>query len=236
MPILIVREKNQADRLYKVTEKDVLIGRSDKSDLILPNVSVSRHHVNLASSGGKWTLQDLRSGNGTSLNGETVEQGDLEDGAQIGIGKFTLIFFQNAQQALLRGIDPEELAEYSPFALDARDTNTFQISPQVLERIRDTTRLLNDALVISTEDNTQTWKPGESGFVFGQEGAPPVKRILPLGYPARVIWNGSKHVLVRSSRMSNIRVNGDAISDRRSLSPGDHIDIGGITYQYVVLD
>ena len=236
MPILIVREKSQVDRLYKVTEKDVLIGRSDKSDLILPNVSVSRHHVNLASSGGKWTLQDLRSGNGTSLNGQTVEQGDLDNGSQIGIGKFTLIFFQNAQQALLGGFDPEELPEYSPFALDVRDTNTFQISPQVLEKMRDTTRLLNDAMVVSAEDRTQNWKPGENGFVFGQDGAPPVKRRLPLGNPARLIWNGSKHVLVRTSRMSNIRVNGDAIPDRRSLSPGDLIDIGGTTYQYVLLN
>lgn len=234
MPLLIIREKNQADRLFNIVEKDLLIGRSDKSDLVLPNVSVSRHHVNLSSSGGRWTLQDLRSGNGTFLDGESVEQANIDNGSQIGIGKFTLIFFHNSQQALLHGFDSQELPDYSPFASDVRDTNTFQISPQVLEKMRDTTRLLNDALVVAADDNTLAWKPGEDGFVFGQGDAPPVKRMLPLGTPARLLWNGSKHVIVRTSRVTNLRVNGKAITDRCSLSPGDLIDIGGTTYQYVL--
>ncbi len=234
MPILIIREKNQADRLYTITDKDLLIGRSDKSDLVLPNVSVSRHHVNLSSVGGRWDLQDLRSGNGTFVNGQSVEQVAIEDGAQIGIGKFTLFFFHNTQQALLGGFDIQTLPEYSPFSLDAKDTNTFQISPQVLEKMRDTTRLLNDAIVVATEDHSLTWKPGEDGFVFGQTGGPPVKRVLPLGTPASLIWNGSKHVLLRGSRMVGLRVNGESVPERCTLSIGDVLEIGGTTYEYVL--
>ena len=122
MPFLIVREKNQPDRVFAAEDQEILIGRSRKCDLVLANVSVSRHHLSLYQERGSWELQDLKSGNGTLLNGETAEQASIKNGDQLGVGKFSLVFYENEKAALLAGIDLSELTQHNPM-----DTNAFSL-------------------------------------------------------------------------------------------------------------
>ncbi|MGH9021297.1 MAG: FHA domain-containing protein [Acidimicrobiales bacterium] len=73
------------------------VGRHESSDLLLDDVSVSRHHaVFTRTASGRITLRDLNSLNGTYVNGARVEETTLHSADEVQIGKFKLVFWEAA--------------------------------------------------------------------------------------------------------------------------------------------
>jgi hypothetical protein len=76
------------------------IGRAADNDGVLPvdaTSGVSGHHCVISVADGGWTVQDDKSKFGTTVNGQTVPQGQpfrLEDGAVLGLGPKLKIRFQ----------------------------------------------------------------------------------------------------------------------------------------------
>jgi serine phosphatase RsbU (regulator of sigma subunit) len=71
----------------------VVVGRSHRCDLILPDVLLSRRHAELERRGGGWFLRDLGSLNGTRLNGLRVEGlRPLRDGDVVSIADWAIVF------------------------------------------------------------------------------------------------------------------------------------------------
>ncbi|GAA2750479.1 FHA domain-containing protein [Kitasatospora cinereorecta] len=67
--------------------KVVRIGRAPDNDLVVGDLSVSRHHAELrARADGRYEIADLESHNGTFLNGQPVLQALVGPGDLIGIG------------------------------------------------------------------------------------------------------------------------------------------------------
>ena len=56
----------------------IRFGRILDNDIVLPFDGVSRHHCELRFKGGKWTLEDLKSLNGVSVNGERVSSATFD--------------------------------------------------------------------------------------------------------------------------------------------------------------
>ncbi|HEY3292741.1 MAG TPA: FHA domain-containing protein [Candidatus Nanopelagicaceae bacterium] len=70
------------------------IGRSPESEIFLDDVTVSRKHAVVSSTGtGAFEMKDLGSLNGTYVNGQPVVQATLSSGDEIQIGKFHMLFF-----------------------------------------------------------------------------------------------------------------------------------------------
>ncbi len=67
-------------------EKQIVIGRSSELDMVLVEDMVSRKHAKITFSGGKITIEDLGSTNGTFVNGEKIKQARLKEGDRILIG------------------------------------------------------------------------------------------------------------------------------------------------------
>ncbi len=68
------------------------IGRSPDCDLVIDNLGVSRRHAQIDLSSGVPVLKDLKSNNGTFVNGRRITKHHLNDGDEIAIGKFTITF------------------------------------------------------------------------------------------------------------------------------------------------
>jgi len=68
------------------------IGRSDESDIVLNDLSVSRAHAVLEIAGGRAMLRDLESTNGTFLNGRRIQAERLRDGDELQLGNTHLRF------------------------------------------------------------------------------------------------------------------------------------------------
>jgi pSer/pThr/pTyr-binding forkhead associated (FHA) protein len=71
-----------------------LIGRSPECDVFLDDVTVSRRHAELLDDGGRFTIRDLGSLNGTFVNRRRIEAAELEDDDEVQIGKYRMTFFR----------------------------------------------------------------------------------------------------------------------------------------------
>jgi len=70
----------------------ITIGRLPECTVVLNDQNVSRRHAEIRRSGSDVVVADLRSTNGTKVNGHTVSKRVLEDGDDITVGTTTLRF------------------------------------------------------------------------------------------------------------------------------------------------
>jgi diguanylate cyclase (GGDEF)-like protein len=89
--------------MLKVDRNETILGRSDKSDLTLQDVGISRSHVRVSRVGDQVFVEDLQSANGTYVNGQRLSiRHELQEGDKIAIGASTIIKF-----SLQDGIDED---------------------------------------------------------------------------------------------------------------------------------
>jgi hypothetical protein len=92
-PALVVRSGGgrQGEHFVPRGERTT-IGRSPDCDVFLDDVTVSRNHAVLVERGGAYAIEDQGSLNGTYVNRRRVDSSELEDGDEVQIGKYRLIF------------------------------------------------------------------------------------------------------------------------------------------------
>ena len=72
------------------------IGRNESADLQIESNRVSREHaVIIEKSKGNYCLRDLKSTNGTFVNGQRIQEIELQDGDLVAVANFELIFSSN---------------------------------------------------------------------------------------------------------------------------------------------
>lgn len=76
------------------------LGRDVTNDLEISEITISSIHARVTLRSNTWHVEDLKSTNGTSINGEEVEQGVLNDGDTLSLGKVDLLF---------KSLDPLEM-------------------------------------------------------------------------------------------------------------------------------
>ena len=101
----------------------ITIGRQDTNDIVLPgDMRVSRHHAEIEELAGEWVLRDLRSRNGSILNGKRVTKGPLREGDRIKIVAATFVFSaENNPMATIADTRVHELGTNAD--LSARETD-----------------------------------------------------------------------------------------------------------------
>ena len=92
-PALVVRSGGgRAGEHFLPQGPRTTIGRSPDCDIFLDDVTVSRNHAVLHRDGDTFTIEDQGSLNGTFINRRRVDSIQLEDGDELQIGKYRLIF------------------------------------------------------------------------------------------------------------------------------------------------
>ncbi len=74
-----------------VSAPRILLGRGNQCDVVIPDPEVSRQHLELVSSPEGWRFRDL-TGNGVRVAGERCTEGQVRDGADIAIGRWSALF------------------------------------------------------------------------------------------------------------------------------------------------
>jgi adenylate cyclase len=78
---------------YSFAAGEVVIGRSPECQIVLRDFGISRNHAKVVvSEDGSAVILDLKSKNGTQVNGVQVVEAPLRDGDRILLGKFELTF------------------------------------------------------------------------------------------------------------------------------------------------
>ena len=92
---LVIVSGLTAGTTLELVNETTSVGRHEASDLVLDDVSVSRHHaVFTRTASGRITLRDLNSLNGTYVNGARVEESTLHSADEVQVGKFKLVFWE----------------------------------------------------------------------------------------------------------------------------------------------
>src|SRR4051812_20310837 len=101
MPMkLILTLSGRTLERYEFDKESVKIGRNEDCEVTIDNLGVSRYHAEIVQKDGFYVLRDLKSNNGTFVNGRRIENYNLNDGDEISIGKFTISFSGKAAVAL----------------------------------------------------------------------------------------------------------------------------------------
>jgi len=73
----------------ELTRPDMVLGRHSEADVRLPLPDVSRRHCQFTFHAGAWHVRDLKSLNGTFVNGQPVEEAPVCHGDTLRVGGFT---------------------------------------------------------------------------------------------------------------------------------------------------
>src|SRR5262245_25515834 len=89
---LTYTDVDQQPKEYSFSEGEVVIGRSPECQVCLKDFGISRQHAKLVADANGARIVDLKSKNGTQVNGVPVVEAPLKDGDRILLGKFQLTF------------------------------------------------------------------------------------------------------------------------------------------------
>ena len=90
--ILRYKRKDGSQMEFELGERPVTIGRGAEADLVILDEKASRLHCGIRLWDGDFYIKDLKSRNGTFVNGERVEIAKLNPGDVIRIGAFSFSF------------------------------------------------------------------------------------------------------------------------------------------------
>ncbi len=97
--MLIVRQGSKRGSRMALDTDLVTIGRHPKSDIFLDDITVSRRHAEVHITPNGHEVRDVGSLNGTYVNRNRVEAAILNDGDELQVGKFKLVYVALGDEA-----------------------------------------------------------------------------------------------------------------------------------------
>lgn len=91
VPSLQVLQGPETGRRFPLRAGQVLIGRSRSADIVLPDLHVAQHHVQLLLGQVPYEFEDLSGGLGLRVNGQLLARGQLLFGDRLTVGSTTLL-------------------------------------------------------------------------------------------------------------------------------------------------
>ena len=93
-PFLVILAGGNVGEMYPLKQAETIIGRAQKATIRINDDGISRRHAKLTVEGGELHVEDLRSANGTLVNGEKLESKRLlRDGDKITLGSTIVLKF-----------------------------------------------------------------------------------------------------------------------------------------------
>ena len=90
-PVLAVTRGERKGEVFPLsTESAISIGRARANDVVLDDASVSSQHCRIRPEAGGFVVHDMKSTNGTQVNGRTIARHVLAEGDVIQVGETSL--------------------------------------------------------------------------------------------------------------------------------------------------
>ena len=97
--LLVMRSGERSGERFSLTLDRVEIGRNPECSVCLDDVTVSRRHAELRLGSDGYVMTDMGSLNGTYVNQERVEEMLLQNGDELQVGKYRMVFFDIASNS-----------------------------------------------------------------------------------------------------------------------------------------
>src|SRR5262245_38275506 len=103
--VLVRMDETHAGQITPTSNAGVRIGRHPTSSLVIDDEGISRSHARIFCKGETYFIEDLKSSNGTYVNGTRIECAELTDGSTIQLGprvRFRFSVVDEHQERILR--------------------------------------------------------------------------------------------------------------------------------------
>lgn len=217
----------KAVRKYTFDKDVVAIGREAGCDIMVDNIGASRRHCTIEKTDEGYVLTDLKSHNGTFVNGEKIFHHVLSEADEFFIGKYAFGF--EVLEPVVECGDgvPEEAA-----AAPAADM-TFRLDRKDIERIIGTSSRGTAPQLVQVAPEGVSYKTSleKAYHIIGKdEGCEVPVRGFFIPGKAAVILKGD-HGFRVLGLSKKFRLNGEPISDS-PLKDGDLLQIGPYRYRF----
>ncbi len=216
-------------------QERIRIGRSEDCEVTIDNLGVSRYHAEVLKKDGFYVLRDLRSNNGTFVNGRRVDAHNLNPGDEISIGKFTLTYDSD-----LGGVVPTQGGEKKAAAPAGGDDDfggmTMQMDQAALAQLqREKASRVRGYLEVDEKGQKKNVFLEKSVFLFGKDEQSDVK-LSGWFCPRKVAIifrdeSGFRLINV-TPKGDSVYVNGKEVDDVR-LGDNDEITVRGLKMKFM---
>jgi pSer/pThr/pTyr-binding forkhead associated (FHA) protein len=232
MPEWIISLQERVIKRFVIEEGARLtIGRSPKADITIDNTAISRLHTALELHNGIHFLEDLKSLNGTFINGKRIDSLEVFTKQDvIGIGKFRLSAGTS---------DFTEAASSAVPAMDVDDETIFVAPkgqpPPAASRLRPERKGAHRLAVIDGDASpAELVLDGRSSIKIGRDPAADLRipGWLVAAAQCYIIDRDGSFVLVPQRSLAGTWLNGLRIREAQPLRRGDIITIRRVKLKY----
>src|SRR5262245_15472910 len=219
---LLVKLQGQGSRTIDLTGDSFTIGRKAGNDLTIDEQAVSGQHARLTRVQSVYFLEDLKSTNGTSVNGQHIERQQLRDADVIMIGRHRIVFQEPSSSSAPDRSPSGDLDQ----TMVIGQKETPHSSHVVLARILVTQGKTDKLEYRLTQPVT---------LIGGQQGA--AIRLTGWFAPksvAQIFQRGGSYFVSSSQNTKQLLVNGQDMEGQHQLKNGDQIQVAGVTLIFYV--
>ncbi|MFI5247348.1 MAG: FHA domain-containing protein [Nitrospirales bacterium] len=220
---LLVKLHGKGSRQIELTQETFTIGRKTDNALAIEDPAVSGHHARIVKVQAVFFLEDLKSTNGTAVNGRPITRHQLHDADVITIGQHRLVFQENAT--------PSTAAPASSVDLD----RTMVLGGT--DRTPDGPTLAAKVLIVAGKtDRLEYPLTKQVNLIGSQDGA--AIRLTGWFAPksaATIARRGHSYSISPSQGAKSLLVNGKDIVGQQDLKDGDQIEVAGVKLTFYVL-
>jgi len=152
MPKLRVIEGSYQGQSFDLTGNTVFVGRSSRNDIQIKDTAISRKQIKIFLIGGKYFVEDLKSTNGTLLNGGLITPGEgfeVGEGDTISIGNTVMQLHELPKTRVSASRQPvPERSSSSERQIDKASQDRRSRTPRNLELVLKISELLKESLTI----------------------------------------------------------------------------------------
>ncbi|MBI3755277.1 MAG: FHA domain-containing protein, partial [Deltaproteobacteria bacterium] len=214
---------------YAIAKAETTIGRGAGSDILLDNPGASRHHAVITEKGGKFTVEDRGSANGTFISGEKITMKELKNGDRIQILNYTLTF-KHPQAAR-----PEQtILLTQPVATPpAKQPVQASAPPPVSPEVK--TKLGGQSKLVLEDGKEHILKSTVTTIGIGEDMELRLEGKGVEAHQASILrGKGGEFIIVHKGGRTPTKVNGGKIQEHH-LKNGDAIEIGSYKINYMVV-
>ena len=220
---LLVKLHGKGARHIELTLETLTIGRKADNTLVIEDPAVSGHHARIVKVQAVFFLEDLKSTNGTAINGRPITRHQLRDADVITIGQHRLVFQENATPST---------AAPAPF-VDLDQTTVLRGTDHTPDR---PTLAATVRIIAGKTDRLEYPLTKQVNVIGSQDGA--VIRLTGWFAPksaATIARRGPNYSISPSQGAKSLLVNGTDVVGQQDLKDGDQIEVAGVKLTFCLL-
>jgi pSer/pThr/pTyr-binding forkhead associated (FHA) protein len=220
---LLVKLHGKGSRDIELTHETFTIGRKADNTLAIEDPAVSGHHARIIKVQAVFFLEDLKSTNGTAVNGQPITRQQLHDADVITIGQHRLVFQENATASTAAPAPSVDLDR----TMVLRGTDRTPDGPALTAKV---------LIVAGKTDRLEYPLTKQVNVIGSQDGA--VIRLTGWFAPksaAMIARRGHSYSISPSQGAKSLLVNGTDVVGQQALKDGDQIEVAGVKLTFYLL-